>query len=257
MRARRALPRRCVAACSKPPPLRRAGASGLVAARRAAAAVQLARPLRAAKYFTLPQSGGAAARRAGLLAFAMAGLPAGAGGGNAPPDAAAAATEPVLAPQLCVLELRVLARSLERERKSLAEWQHKAAVEQSKREWHCQGHRERLLYCQVLRLQCERAGDALGVERFGRAEASSKRALRAEEQRLAELIASGFKHCQARDAAANLKPVEHEYNVLRAYTVVERHGAEWVEKAALPHGKLSDDELRNQAHEWYASQAPQ
>ena len=52
-----------------------------------------------------------------------------------------------------------------------------------------------------------------------------------------------------------LEEAERTYRLLREYTA-ERHGTEWVAKAALPRMRLSDAALRDQARAWRRPEAP-
>ena len=178
--------------------------------------------------------------------------------GEAAPEAAAADDEdeePLLAPQLCALRLREYSRSVAYRRKALEDAEHTFALAVSEIKRRCAYNLQEQQYHKVMHMRLQRAGDAWGAQLFGLREKEFAATLLEEQQQLEALLTDGPERIRVRDAAAELQRTEHKHTLLREYTL-ERHGAEWAPDKS-ENLKLRDDELREQARQWYASRAPQ
>ena len=168
---------------------------------------------------------------------------------------AADEAEPVLGPHECALLLHKLYGKVLGLRSNL-ECQENAAREQlNPAQEYVEVCEAELKLCKLLRLRCERAGDAEGAKQYAGKLACKAKLLREAQGRVEQIIATGVHHVKVRDMTAQLEREERHYNMLREYTL-ERHGPEWADKAEKG-GFLDVNELRRQARAWRASQAPQ
>ena len=128
---------------------------------------------------------------------------------------AADEAEPVLAPQMCTLLLKKLYGKVLGLRRVFSEQILLAQAQLDPAKEDVEACEEALELCKLLRLRCERAGDAEGAKQHAGELACKAKLLREAQGRVEEIIATGVHHVKMRDMTAQLERELRNYKMLR------------------------------------------